>query len=177
MRIETIPEHALSRDQDAEIGALLDVTFGTEAGFSGRSFHKMRHHLRYLVRDHGRLIGHAAVQMRAIRQGSRPLTIAGLAEVATHPLYRHQGVATALVRAALTGMSGTIAEFAVLFGYPALYATLGFQPAANPVTYVSFDSGRPVALETRAFDSFMVCPLGSDPWNGTEDVDLCGPLF
>ena len=35
MRIEVIPEHALSKGADAAIGALMDCAFGTGAGYNG----------------------------------------------------------------------------------------------------------------------------------------------
>ncbi len=177
MRIEVTPEHALTRDTDRAIGALLEAAFGPAAGFAGRSFHKQRHHLRILGWDGANVIGHVALQLRAIRLEAETLTIAGVAEVATHPAHQGRGIGRALMQEAIAQATDTVSEAAVLFGHPGLYAPLGFQPQSNPVAYVAFENGRPTGVVTDTIESLMVLPLGSRHWDGRAAIDLLGPLF
>lgn len=177
MRIESIPEHALSPETDAGIGALMDVAFGAAAGYRGRSFHKMRHHLRVVGWHGGLLIGHVALHLRAIRMADKPLTIAGVGEVAVHPDHRGQGIGTALLREAVGQARTGVADFAVLFGYPGLYAPLGFRHQPNRLTYVAWDGGQPTGVVSDTIESLMVLPLGPRQWDETARIDLCGPLF
>lgn len=177
MRIETIPDHALTAQTDAAIGTLMETAFGAGAGFRGRSFHKMRHHLRVIGWQDGQVIGHVALQLRAIRAGDRPITIAGVAEVAVHPDQQGQGRGRALMRETIGAARRTMAEFAVLFGHPGLYAPLGFRQQPNRLTYVAWGTDRPKAVVSGTIESLMVLPLGTTQWDETAEIDLCGPLF
>ncbi|WP_071674462.1 GNAT family N-acetyltransferase [Nioella nitratireducens] len=177
MRIEITPEHALARDADQAIADLLQAAFGTEAGFGGRSFHKQRHHLRIMAWAGPGLIGHVALHLRAIGMGAEILTIAGVAEVATHPDHQGRGIGSALMKQAIAQARDTVAEAMVLFGHPGLYAPLGFKAQSNPVTHIAFDSGRPAGVVTDTIESLMVLPLGSRHWDGRAAIDLLGPLF
>lgn len=177
MRIDIVPEHALDAGTDAAIGALMEHAFGPGAGYGGRSFHKMRHHLRIVGWQGGTLVGHVALQLRAVRLGDSRVTIAGVGEVAVHPDHQGQGLGTALLQETIEQANGTVAEFAVLFGYPGLYAPLGFQPLPNRLRYVSWRHGVPAKVVTDTIDSLMVLPLGSREWDGAAEIDLCGPLF
>ena len=177
MQTDILAEQDLRPDTDAAIGALLEGAFGRGAGYEGRSFHKMRHHLRVLGWQDGQLIGHVALQLRAIRMGDAPLTIAGVGEVATHRDHRGRGVASALMRQAISEARDSLAQFAVLFGYPGLYAPLGFRSQPNRLRYLSWDRSGPGKVVTDKIDSLMVLPLGSREWDGTAEIDLGGPLF
>lgn len=177
MRIEVIPEHALSKGADAAIGALMDCAFGTGAGYNGRSFHKMRHHLRITGWLEDVLIGHVGLQLRAIRVGPTSLTIAGVGEVAVHLDHQGQGVGTKLMQKAIGQARGTVASFAMLFGHPGLYTPLGFRNASNRLTYVGWNGKQPGPVVTGTIESLMVLPLGSTQWDDAADIDLCGPLF
>lgn len=177
MRIKVVPEHALTRDIDRAIGALMDIAFEPGAGYDGRSYHKTRHHLRVMGWDGDHLIGHVALQLRAIRMGGAALTIAGVGEVAVHPGHQGHGRGTALMREAITAVEGGIAAFAVLFGHPGLYAPLGFQPQPNRLRHVAWGDGRPTRVVTDEIGSLMVLPLGTRHWDAAAEIDLCGPLF
>jgi putative acetyltransferase len=177
MRIETIPEHALSADIDTAIGALMDAGFGEEAGFRGQSFHKMRHHLRIVGWQDGQMIGHVAMQLRAIRANNAALTIAAIGEVAVHPAHQGKGIGSALMRRAIGTAKDTVAEFAMLFGHPGLYAPLGFCNQPNRLTYVTWANHTPRDVVTDTIESLMVLPLGSTHWDETAEINLCGPLF
>ncbi|MGI3184760.1 GNAT family N-acetyltransferase [Nioella aestuarii] len=177
MQIEVIPEHALSTATDAAIGTLMDTAFGAGAQYEGRSFHKMRHHVRVVGWQEGQVIGHVGVQLRAIRAGTTPLTIAAIGEVAVHPNHQGNGMGSALMRQAIETAKDTVSSFAMLFGHPGLYAPLGFRNQPNRLTYVSWKNHAPCDVVTGTIESLMVLPLGSTQWDETAEIDLCGPLF
>ncbi|RYH01590.1 GNAT family N-acetyltransferase [Salipiger sp. IMCC34102] len=176
MHIETIPEWALSVEDDAGIADLLDRAFGPD--FGGRSFYKQRHHCRVLCRgEKGRVVGHIAVLMRDIRLGDRLVPITGLAEVATDPDRRGQGLATALLQEAIATSRASLADFIVLFGDRPIYAGHGFVRANNTLTYTVLDDATTHGVKRRVEDTLMVLPVGSAQWDFAAPVDLLGHLF
>jgi predicted N-acetyltransferase YhbS len=175
MPVERIPEWALGNADDAQIASLLARCFATD--FGGRSFFQTRQHLRLVTRHDGRIIGHMALQFRAMRLGERLVTIAGLADVATDPDHRGQGIAATLLQAALAEAQASPAEFFLLFGTARLYHAAGFRPVQNPMTWVEMRGARTRAIHREPADSLMVLPLRGTPWDATAPLDLLGNLF
>ncbi|RYG91496.1 GNAT family N-acetyltransferase [Loktanella sp. IMCC34160] len=177
--IDRIEELRLSAADDAEIAALLARAFG-DSDFGGRSFHQQRHHLRLVLRD-PQIIGHMALIYRAIRLGDALVDIVGLAEVATDPDRRGEGIATRLLTAAIDEARGSGAQFFVLFGNRLIYAGHGFRRVANPYTYVTLYGARTGAVTRRdgqgADDDMMVLPLSDVPWDETAHIDMLGTKF
>lgn len=174
MLIERIPEWHLSAADDAEIAALLARCFPTD--FGGRSFFIQRHHLRLVVRE-GAIIGHMALTLRAVELGERLFTIAGLAEVATHPDHRGKGIAAALLQAAIAESRASPAEHLLLFGVARLYAAAGFRRVSNRMAHVAVQRTRVARLVSDGDDNLMVLPLGDMPWPDDALLDLRGPVF
>lgn len=175
MQIERIEEMRLTRADDVAIGRLLDAAFNTE--FNGRSFYQNRHHTRLLVRQGGDVIGHMAVSVRAIRMGDTLCHAAGLAEVATHPDHRGEGIATALMHAAIGEARASVADFFVLFGDQPLYAASGFVPFDNVVARQDMTDARGGAIKTDRKDKLMVMSLSDLAWDPTARIDLMGFAF
>ncbi|MCB5199368.1 N-acetyltransferase [Loktanella sp. TSTF-M6] len=175
MQIDVIPEMALTAQDDSAIAALLDRAFGP--GFDGRSFFKQRHHLRIVARRDGDILGHVALLMRDIRLGARLVPIIGLAEVATDPACRGQGIAGALLTEALTQARASLAEFVVLFGDRPIYAGHGFLRANNTLTYALLDDAQTQGMKSRVDDGLMILPLRGSAWDFQARVDLVGHLF
>lgn len=173
MRVEAVPEWALG-PREAEVAALLARAFPED--FVGRSFYKQRHHLRLLALDPG-VVGHVAITWRAVRLGDALLDVAGLAEVATDPGRRGEGIARTLVARAVAEARAGGADAALLFGEAALYGALGFRAAANPVRHVSMHDGRTLDVRTLRDHALMVLPLRDSPWDGAAPLDLLGPTF
>ncbi|SEM61239.1 Predicted N-acetyltransferase YhbS [Loktanella fryxellensis] len=177
IRIDAITEMRLTPAQDRAIGALLDVAF-VDAGFGGRSFHKQHHHLRIVAQDGaGGIVGHIALLLRVIRVGDRLTPIVGVAEVATHPDNRGQGIAGAMLTRAIVDARSSLAEFMVLFGHRPIYAGHGFRRAANPLTYLQLDGARSGGVVQRRDDTLMILPLGDVVWPDDAPVDLVGHIF
>lgn len=174
MRIERIEEMRLTREDEADIASLLDRAFGE--GFNGRSFHMQRHHVRLVARD-PEIVGHMALCLRAVRLGERLVDIVGLAEVASAPERRGEGIASRLMEAALAEARATEAEFFVLFGERPMYAGNGFEAFDNPLRWVELDHARTGEVREGRKEGLMVLPLGEARWNGEAAVDLLGHLF
>ena len=175
MQIDRIPEWHLSAVDDAEIAALLACCFATD--FGGRSFFTHRHHLRLVVRQSGRIVGHMALTLRAVQLGGRLATITGLAEVATDPDHRGQGIAAALLQAAIAEAKSSPAAFLLLFGGAKVYAAAGCRAVANRIAHVEIKGIRAARLVSDGDDSLMVLPLTDDMWPDDALLDLRGPMF
>ncbi len=175
MRVEQVPEWGLSPEVEAQIVALLARAFDTD--FGGRGFFQQRHHLRLLAHDGDALVGHIALLWRAIRLGDRLVTISGLAEVATDPDRRREGIGTLLLQNAIAVARESNATFLALFGAAGLYATAGFRGAKNPLRWIGMDGARLGAVHGELSGHLMVLPLGEQEWDDTAEVDLLGSLF
>ena len=174
MQIEIIPETALTSADDTAIAALLARAFSSD--FGGRSFFHQRHHLRLLARDPG-IVGHVALTLRAVRLGDALIDIAGLAEVATDPARRGEGIAARLLAQAIEAARQGPAAFVLLFGDAQLYHAAGFRPATNPIRHVVMSGARTGAVAAETDGSLMALPLNGQPWDATAPLDLLGHLF
>lgn len=175
MHIEQIAEWQLSPADDREIGDLL--VRGFDEDFGGRSYHQQRHHMRVIARDQGAIIGHMAICYRDVRLGEDLVTICGLAEVVTAPEARGKGVATELLKAAISFAKTTQAAFFVLFGDRPIYAGHGFEVQDNMVTYTSLAEARTGLVITRETQALMVLPLTDQRWDAAAPLDLLGWNF
>lgn len=175
MRIERLPEWHLAPGTDAEIAALLAQCFPTD--FGGRSFFIQRHHLRLVTRDRGRIVGHMALTFRAVALDGAIGTVAGLAEVATHPDHRGKGIAAALLQAAIAEARASLADHLLLFGVARLYAAAGFRPVRNRITHVVTTAKGARRVTSAGDDNLMVLPLKGQGWPEAAVLDLRGPVF
>lgn len=175
MTLDTIPEHLLMNEDEANIAALLARCFATD--FGGRSFFMTRHSWRHVIRETA-IVAHMAVQLRAVRLGDDLVTIAGIADVATDPDHRGQGHAAALLQAALAAARQSPARHVLLFGTAKLYAAAGFRPSKNPLTYLDMTGARTGTLyRNRPERHLQVFDLKGAAWDPRKPLDLLGGLF
>jgi predicted N-acetyltransferase YhbS len=172
--LQRLAETALSPDDDRAIADLCARAFGPD--FGGRSYHHQRHHLRIVARGPG-IVGHVAITLRKVRLGDRLIEVAGLAEVATDPDRRGQGIAAACLAEALSAARDLGLPFVLLFGDAGLYAGAGFRPSRQVMTYLDLTADRSAGTVTEPADSLMVLPLGPAPWDWDAPLDLMGHLF
>ncbi len=168
--IERLDEWRMSTRDEAAIATLLARCFTTD--FGGRSFFCHHHHLRLVIRDGG-IIGHMALLLRSVLLDGQQVSVAGLAEVATDPAHRGQGIAASLLRAAIDEARASPAEYLLLFGVAKVYAAHGFVTVSNPLVHVDVTGNR---LVTTGDDNLMVLPLRETPWP-MGPIDLRGPVF
>ena len=175
MQIEPIPEWGLTRRDEAQIAQLLARAFTTD--FGGRSYFQQRHHLRLVMRAEGRIVGHMGLLFRAVRLGDVLTDIVGLADVATDPDHRGQGIAQALLRAAIDQAHASGAAFFLLFGNANVYSGNGFQRQTNALTYLEMRGAVTGALKYERAEELMVLPLRDQVWPTGAPLDLLGALF
>ena len=175
MQIESIDEQDITPEDEKRITRALQRAFSE--GFEDRSFYQQRHNKRFIVRQGDIIIGHMAVCYRSIRMNDQLIRIAGLAEVATDPDFRGQGIASKLMAAVLDYVEGTQADFFLLFGVRAMYEGNGFLAVPNPVTYVDMQGAKTVSVSQLAKTYLMVRQMKEIPWDDTADIDLLGHMF
>ncbi|WP_373355014.1 GNAT family N-acetyltransferase [Pseudoroseicyclus sp. CXY001] len=175
IEIERHEEMRLTAGLEAEIAALIATAWDD---FEGRSFYKQRHHLRLLAREEGRLLGHMALGLRAVRLGPHLVDVATIGEVCTHPEARGRGIASALLQEAIGEAKASPARFALLFGEAALYAAAGFRPVGQNIRLLGLDGARSHRMvHLRSHDLLMVLPLGEEAWDEDLPLDLMGGSF
>jgi predicted N-acetyltransferase YhbS len=175
MPLDRIEELRLSPGEERDIAALLALCFDTD--FGGRTAFRQRHHVRYLWRDGGQLAGHVALTFRHVRQGNRLIPVTGIAEVATHPDHRRQGIARRLLDVAIDDSRASVAQFVILLGTAPIYTAMGFQPARNMIRYVDMTDAQTHAVEREMARELMVLPIAGRAWDSVTMVDLLGHLF
>lgn len=175
MRVDRIADWGLSAADEAQIADLLGRCFATD--FGGRSFFQQRPHLRLVTRAEDRIVGHMALHFRAVRLGGRLTRVAGLADVATDPALRGHGIAGALLQEVIRDARLSNAEFLLLFGTARLYAGAGFEPVANPMTWVDLTGARQGPVCQGRAEALMVLPLRGRDWDAEAQLDLLGCMF
>jgi predicted N-acetyltransferase YhbS len=175
MRIERIGELELSPPDEAQVAELLARCFATD--FGGRSYFIQRHHLRFVVRDPG-IVGHMGLTFRVARLGQDLVPVLGLADVATDPARRGEGIAARLLGDVIAWGRSSPADFLLLFGTAGIYAGAGCTRAANPMRYVDMTGARTHAVRDEPAESLMVLPLTPGAvWDDALPLDLLGHLF
>ena len=174
MEIERIPEWALAQADEQEIATLLARCFDTD--FGGRSYFQTRQHLR-LVHRRGPVVAHMALQFRAMRLGGRLITIAGLADVATAPEWRGQGLAGHMLQTAIAEAKASPAAFMLLFGTAGLYAAAGFRTIDNPLIRVEMQGAVTGQICREPSHGLMMLALRDTNWDETAHLDLLGNSF
>ena len=175
MQIELIPEWQLGNADEAEIAALLARCFS--ADFGGRSFYQTRQHLRLIHRRDGLIVGHMALQFRAMRLGERLITVACLGDVATDPACRGLGIAAGLLEEAIFLAKASPAEFFLLFGIAKLYGAAGFRQVRNEMLWTGMQGARTGATLREPAESLMILPVGASDWDEAARLDLLGATF
>lgn len=175
MQVDLIPEWQLVLADDRQIAALLRICFETD--FGGRSFFMQRPLVRLVARDAGRIVGHMALTLRAMRLGDHLIDVAGLCDVATDPDQRGKGIAAALLQTAIDQARQSPAAYFLLLGNARLYTAAGFQKAGNKVTYIDMQGARTRAVKTEIALQLMVLSLKGETWDQTAPLDMLGPLF
>jgi len=174
MTPERIEELRLTAPDEAAIAALLGRCFGTD--FGGRSCFMQRHHVRLVLRDPG-IVGHIGLTFRHIRQGDRLIPILGVADVATDPDRRGQGIAARLLQVVIAEGHAGPADFILLFGTAGLYAGAGFRPVTNHLRAVDMTDAITRSIIKAPSDSLMVLPLRQQQWDESAPLDMLGHLF
>lgn len=172
--IEGLSELDLNSTDEAAIAQLLRDCFPTDYG--GRSFFQQRPQHRLIWREGG-ILAHLALFYRAIRLGDNMVDVLGVGDVATAPVARSRGLATALLDHAIRLGGTTPAQFMILFGARGLYDRAGFSPETNALIHVDMTGAKTESVHHDSNAFLKVRPLAGRNWPKQDVVDFLGPLF
>ena len=175
MITEQIPEWSLGNADDLQIAGLLARSFPTD--FGGRSYFRIRQHLRFVQRHDGEIIAHMALQMRAMRLGDALVTVAGLADVAVNQDHRGRGIATQMLQTVIAAAMASPADFLLLFGTAGLYHGAGCRTVHNPMIWTEMLGAVTGTIHRASAQELMVLPLRGKAWDDQATLDLLGSLF
>ncbi|MBE9179829.1 N-acetyltransferase [Oculatella sp. LEGE 06141] len=120
---------------DAAIAAVHQQAFARPN--EARVVERIRQSERYLptlslvAEQDGAIVGHILFSLIDLVNNEIVLPVLGLAPLAVHPGWQHQGIGSALVLAGLTSAAATDAPLIVVLGHPSFYQRFGFEPASQ----------------------------------------------
>lgn len=183
LEIACTPERDLPATVAEEIRQLQQEAFAATAEFvRQRWWHTplSEDELWFTARRSGRLIASVRVVRRVIRCGGREWTVAGVANVCSHPAHRGAGAAAACMRAVGRRIAqGGEFDFGLLFCGPkvkAFYEKLGWREIDNDMVFVDFATGRPRRSDPNSPGSAMISPgrCDLDKWpQGEMNINGC----
>jgi len=127
-RVEYLPDAQVTSSDDRDLRELLAACFNPVASrvFAERRYlHEPPAH-RWLIRNGGRIVSHAACHDKRVATSEGELRVAGVAEVATREPFRRQGMAESILVALHAWAQEHGFVGAMLFGDHAVYAKLGY---------------------------------------------------
>ncbi len=175
IRYDLIEEPDLPEQGQASLRQLLAVSF---PGYPDRTYFKQIPHQRVLAWDGAEIVGHLAIDKRAMALAGAAIRTLGLVDVCVAPGWRSQGIGSALLaEAEKLGRRGQF-QFAILFGDdPRLYEANGYRYQQNPCVWLKIHEHKTLGIANEALPTaLMVKPLGSEPWRPGV-LDLLGYLF
>lgn len=130
---------AMRRGEAEQVYGLLALAFGEKDApvvrFSAQTEQDSTFRLRHgrVAVDGGRVVGYVRIFSRTMLVRGVPVQVGGIGSVATHPDARKGGVATALLRDAITQMRREGMQASFLFtGIPGFYERLGWRVVREP---------------------------------------------
>jgi len=175
-QLTIISEPEVTPAEDALIRALLCECFPDEIPtFSHtRYWHNSRPTFIVIYPEHDRVLGHVSVVVREISCDGRPVTVAGVQNVAVTPILRGTGLSHQLMREAMEEAAKRDIPWGMLFCVPALerfYSSLGWQKIEARVT-MRDENGHRVPIDPKNIT--MVKKLAGTEFSA-EDIYLEGP--
>ena len=173
--IEYLPDSDVDAVLDEQLRSLFSTCFTGPHNerFKWQRFYSEMPQHRWLIREPGRVIAHAAMHDKSIGSAAGNFAIGGIAEVSVHPDFRGRGLVKQLLAAAHAAAAQRVVPFAFLFGNRDVYRSSGYVPVKNPLRF--FDPDRN-GCYVRLDDTALVALLGPTPWPEGE-IDLRGPIF
>ena len=122
--------------------------------------------VHWLAVVRGRIVGHASVVPRLLEADGRPMTTGYVEGVATHPDWRHRGIASRLMTAANAHVAGTFELGALSTDLHCVYARVGWERWRGP-TFVRTDAG-PLRTPDEDDGIMILRTPATPPLSGTE---------
>ena len=177
MDIKRIEDYLIDPKLESSIIELIQKSFNDYP--EGRSFLHQRPSFRLLaMSDQTQLIGHLAVEHRAINIEGENYRVFGIVDLCVSKEFQKQQIGTALVKKLeLLAQQNNIDFLMLLSSEKSYYTKLGFSSEDNPCKWLMIQHGKSLGVARRKLaDALMVKKIGSKDWKAGE-VDFLGHIF
>ena len=158
--------HVHTDDEWEELTELICLVFGPEDANLWRSFHRQEPFYRRewckIIKRGGRIVSHIGWVPRLMRIGSAVIRAGAIGYTATHPEYRHQGLASALMEAWTEELTQRGEHLSFVTGIPKFYEQFGYEfsfpldyrdpPVSIDPSQISSEAGEMRARQYRESD-------------------------
>jgi aminoglycoside 2'-N-acetyltransferase I len=124
--------------------------------------------VHWIAEARGRVVGHASVVPRRLEADGVPLATGDVEDVATHPDWRHRGIASRLTERANAYIAEAFELGALSTGLHLVYARVGWEAWHGP-TFVRTDAG-PVRTPEEDDGIMILRTPRTPPLSGTEAI-------
>ncbi|HYO42972.1 MAG TPA: GNAT family N-acetyltransferase [Candidatus Limnocylindrales bacterium] len=154
----------------ADLAQLLDLfrACWPDGGFTTDDIAHAMGGVHWLAEEGGRIVGHASVVPRLLEADGVPLATGYVEAVATHPDWRHRGIASRLMEQANAYVSETFELGALSTDLHLVYARVGWEHWRGP-TFVRTDAG-PVRTPDEDDGIMILRTPRTPPLAGTESL-------
>lgn len=175
--IDRYPEWELSRDQQDQIHALLDLCF---SGYpDGKTFYRQLPAFRYLIFNKKKLIGHCGIESRVINNNGGLRRIFGLADLCIHPDHQNTGIGNQLLDRIINDASRTEYDYIIsLSSETDFYTKNGFTICDTFCRWLILADDKSFGLVHRKLENCLLVYLLKDDvkWDPAF-ADFLGSLF
>lgn len=154
----------------ADIAQLLDLFHACWPGgdFTTDDIAHAMGGVHFIAEARGRIIGHASVVQRLLEAEGVPLATGYVEAVATHPEWRHRGIASRIMTAASEHIAETFEVGALSTDQHLVYSRVGWERWRGP-TFVRADAG-PVRTPDEDDGIMILRTPRTPPLSGTESL-------
>ena len=176
MKIERIEEFRITDPIKQSIRKLLTNCFQEYP--AGRIYFKQFPDFRFLVWQEDQLVGHMAVEHRAINLANTIVSIFGIVDLCVDEAFQSQKIASNLLSKLETLAADCLVDFIVLIAdQHDLYLNNGFQLVRNTCRWLIVSEQKTLGVGHRKIkDCLMIKPTGTQTWKDGI-VDFLGPIF
>jgi len=171
-----IEEYKIQDKKHAQIRTLLERSFSEYP--EGRSYYQQVPTFRYLVSDKKRLIGHMAVDYRAINLAEKVCTIFGIGDFCVDPDFQSKNIASHLMEMVELEAKKNGIDFLVLIAQDhGFYKKKGFKLQENTCRWLIITNQKTLGVGHRNIsESLMIKEMGKKKWQPGL-VDFMGTIF
>lgn len=172
--VEHIPELDLDAATRQQIADLVQEVF-PEGEYLGRHYYKQLAHSRLIIREAGRLVGHAGLDYRVMAMNGQVIKVLGIIDLAVLPTHQGKGLGGALLKYAeklARNSAGGVDFLFLVADIHEYYRKYGFELAETQMQWLAIDQHKNHGVLDKYFnDCLMYKQTGAISWqNGTLDM-------
>lgn len=177
--IKKVSDYELTIETIEKIQILLVTCFGKDYP-NNRIFYKQIPHFRFLYFDeNNELIGHIALDYRAMNLNGKLLFVMGISDVCVAKTHRNKKIGTKLIQAVEKFSEDKRVDFLLLATeLPKWYKKLGFEVIDNECIWLKINDTdlTSLGLGKGKVNGLMIKRVSGEKWN-TGTIDLLGHLY